>query len=177
MDAYGNGVPAEPMSFQLVSGTGSLAALDVQTDTSGVARADFTSPRVPEHDLIRAISGPITADLDIETALVDPGAAGGYVSNYPNPFHPPTEPTTIAYKLDDDATVTLRIFTQSGDLVRQESFARGAVGGRVGLNEWAWDGRNGQGTVVASGGYLMLIEAQGTGETLHVIRRKIAVVR
>lgn len=177
MDYYGNGVPAGPMSFQLVSGTGTLVALDVQTDTSGVARADFTSPRVSEHDLIRAISGPITADLDLETALVDPGAAGGYVSNYPNPFHPSTEPTTIAYKLDDDATVTLRIFTQSGDLVRQESFARGAVGGRVGLNEWAWDGRNGRGTVVASGGYLMLIEAQGTGETLHVIRRKIAVVR
>jgi len=31
--------------------------------------------------------------------------------------------------------------------------------------------------VVSSGGYVVLIEAQGQGETLHVIRRKIAVVR
>jgi hypothetical protein len=31
--------------------------------------------------------------------------------------------------------------------------------------------------VVASGGYIALIEAHGTGETLHVIRRKLAVVR
>jgi len=30
---------------------------------------------------------------------------------------------------------------------------------------------------VSSGGYVVLIEAQGTGETLHVIRRKLAVVR
>ncbi len=65
----------------------------------------------------------------------------------------------------------------SGDLVRDESFARGATGGRSGLNEWHWDGRNGRGSLVASGGYLLFIEAHGTGETQHVIRRKVAVVR
>jgi hypothetical protein len=31
--------------------------------------------------------------------------------------------------------------------------------------------------VVASGGYVALVEAQGTGETQYVIRRRIAVVR
>ena len=39
------------------------------------------------------------------------------------------------------------------------------------------DGKNGKGQVVASGGYIALIEAQGQGSTLNVIRRKIAVVR
>ena len=51
---------------------------------------------------------------------------------------------------------------------------------RIGVCLWhsfAWDGRNGQGDVVGSGGYLVLIEAQGAGSTLHVIRRKVAVVR
>jgi hypothetical protein len=177
VDDYANGVPDQPMRFLLVSGTGTLAALDTLTDPAGVARADFLSPRLNETDHIRAISGPITADLDLRVALVDPNAAGGTVTNYPNPFHPPGEPTTIAYKLDDDASVRLRVFTMSGDLVRDESFARGAVGGRAGLNEWAWDGRNGRGSLIASGGYLILIEAQGTGETQHVMRRKIAVVR
>ena len=57
------------------------------------------------------------------------------------------------------------------------TFARGDVGGRAGLNEWQWDGRNGMGTVVSTGGYILLVEAAGTGETLHVMRRKIAVVR
>jgi len=176
-DAYGNGVPGQPMGFQLVSGTGTLAAIDNLTDSSGVARADCLSPRQAEQDRVRATSGILVADLDLEIALVDPGAPGGTVTNYPNPFHPGEEPTTIAWKLDDDATVTLRLFTQSGDLVREENFPRGGPGGRAGLNEWAWNGRNGGGTPVASGGYLVLIEARGTGETLHVMRRKIAVVR
>jgi hypothetical protein len=177
VDAFGNGVPGRPMDFQLLSGTGTLVALDVLTDTSGVARADFLSPRQPERDRLRATSGILTADLEIEVALVDPGAPGGVVTNYPNPFHPGEGSTTIAWKLDDDATVTLRLFTQSGDLVREEIFPRGGAGGLAGLNQWAWNGRNGDGTPVASGGYVLLIEAQGTGETLHVMRRKIAVVR
>jgi flagellar hook assembly protein FlgD len=46
-----------------------------------------------------------------------------------------------------------------------------------GLNEFVWDGRNGDGKYVASGGYIALIEAQGKGETVNTMRRKIAVVR
>jgi hypothetical protein len=83
----------------------------------------------------------------------------------------------VAWKLDDDASVRVRIFTLGGDLVRDQSFDRGAVGGRLGLNEWIWDGKNGAGTVVASGGYIALVEASGAGQTLHVMKRKIAVVR
>jgi hypothetical protein len=187
VDAYDNGVPDQPMSFSLVSGNGRLChpgddrcdstAADAVTDSSGLALAKFHSPRQPEHDRLRADSGPITAELDLETAFVDPSAKGGTVTNYPNPFHPPDQPTTIAYKLDDAAAVTIRIFTQSGDLVLRQTFDRGAEGGRAGLNQFVWDGRNGAHELVASGGYLALIEAQGTGETLHVMRRKIAAVR
>jgi hypothetical protein len=73
--------------------------------------------------------------------------------------------------------VSLRIFTTSGKLVRREVFQRETPGGIQGLNEWIWDGKNGKGEVVASGGYLAFIEAQGQGETVHVIKHKIAVVR
>jgi len=99
------------------------------------------------------------------------------VTNYPNPFHPSEQPTTIAYQLADDARVTLHIYGQTGSLVREEAFDRASPGGSAGLNEWEWDGRNGQGAFVASGGYLVLIEAEGNGETLHVMRRRVAVVR
>jgi hypothetical protein len=133
--------------------------------------------RNPESSTIRASSSGLIADLQLETAFVDPNAPGGHVTNYPNPFHPPNEPTTLAWKLSDNATVILRIFTLSGDLVLKRTYASGDPGGRVGLNEDLWDGRNSEGRVVASGGYIALIEAQGVGETLHVIRRKIAVVR
>ncbi len=177
VDDYENGVPGRLIAWSLLSGTGTLTAVTDTTNAVGEALADFLSPRNPEIDRIRATSGGLFRDLDLETAFVDPTASGGYVTNYPNPFHAGTEATVLAYKLDDNASVTLRIFTQSGSLVRKMVFANGGPGGQAGLNEVTWDGRNGKGDVVASGGYIMLIEAQGAGQTLHVIRRKIAVVR
>ncbi len=177
VDAFDNGVPAQPVAFTQLSGTGTVTPIDAATDGAGDARADFLSPRQPEHNVIRATSGALQNDLDLEVAFVDPTAGGGYVTNYPNPFHPPAEPTTLAYKLDDLAEVTVRIYTQSGKLVKRMVFDRGTPGGSAGLNTILWDGLNGKGEVVSSGGYIALIEAQGTGETMHVIRRKIAVVR
>jgi len=177
VDLYDNGVPAQPVAFTLVSGNGVLTQIDSLSADTGVARADFRSPRTPETDRVRASSGALSAELDIETALVDPTAGGGYLTNYPNPFHPGETPTTIAYKLDDNATVTVKIFTLTGGLVFETSFTPGTPGGRAGLNEFVWDGRNGNGDFVASGGYVLHIEAAGQGETLHTMRRKIAAVR
>jgi len=177
VDDFENGVPDQSLAFSLLSGTGTLGSSDSLSDASGYGRADFLSPRSPEHDMIRAASGGLQRDLDLQVAFVDPNAAGGTAYSYPNPFHPPSQPATIAYKIDDDAVVTLRVFTQSGNLVLRKDFDRGAAGGQAGLNTFVWDGRNGKGEVVSSGGYVVLIEAQGKGETLHVIRRKIAVVR
>ena len=177
VDAFGNGVAGLPLSFLQLTGTGTLTPRDSVTDSTGVAHADFLSPRQPEKDRVQAIAGPLTADLWIETAFVDPNAGGGTVASYPNPFHPGEAPVTLAWKLDDFAAVTLRIFTQTGDLVLERHFERGTTGGMSGLNVFPWDGRNGRGDLVASGGYIALIEAQGQGETLHVMRRKLAAVR
>lgn len=176
-DAYGNGVPEEPVEFDLVSGTGTLSPLDSLTSDEGTAQADFLSPRVPEIDRIRASSNGLVTEIDVETALVDPDTPNGTVTNYPNPFHPGEAPTTIAYKLADEASVNLRIFTLSGGLVLEKEFQSGGAGGTEGLNEFKWDGRNGKGEHVSSGGYILVIEARREGETLHVMRHKLAVVR
>jgi len=177
VDAFDNGVPSEVVLFSLVSGTGSLTQIDSLTSAAGVSRADFLSPRFPDTARIRATSGAFWDELDVETALVDPGKPGGYLTNYPNPFHPGEQPTTIAYKLSDNATVKMRIYTLTGGLVFEKQFSPGTPGGTVGLNEYQWDGRNGDGTVVASGGYIVYIQADGNGETLHQMRRKLGVVR
>jgi hypothetical protein len=177
VDAYENGVPNASMTFAVVNGEGALTPIDSLTDAGGAARADFLSPRTPQISRLRATSGALAAEFDLQTAFVDPAAPGGHVTNYPNPFRPGEQPTTIAYQLADHARVQLRIFTLNGALVRQTSFERAAPGGTAGLNEWQWDGKNGDGRIVASGGYVALIEAEGTGETLHVMRRRIAVVR
>jgi len=177
VDAYENGVPDQLVTFALLSGTGTISPMDSTTDASGNQRCDFLAPRNPEHDMIHSTSGALSQDLDLEVAFVDPTAGGGFVTNYPNPFHAGSEGTTVAYKLDDMANVTIRIYTTTGSLVRREVFAKDASGGKQGLNEWVWDGKNGKGEFVSSGGYIAFIEAQGTGETVNVIRRKIAVVR
>jgi hypothetical protein len=177
MDEFDNGVPDRELDFELVSGDGVLTPLDTLTDSDGVAQADFLSSKIPGVSLVRATSGALVAELEIETSLVDPNAPGGHITNYPNPFHPGETSTTIAYKLSDDANVTLRIYTISGSLVLREDFTRGDQGGTVGLNEYQWDGRNGKGDYVASGGYIVVVEAEGNGETLHVMRRRVAVVR
>jgi hypothetical protein len=177
VDDFSNGIPGQPVTFQMLAGGGLLTPVDSLTDTTGTSRADFLSPRLPETDQLRAAFAGLHGDLSLKIAFVDPNAEGGTITNYPNPFHPPTEPTTLAWVLGDNATVTLRIFTLSGDLVRREDFPSAGLGGRAGLNTWSWDGKNGAGNVVSSGGYIALVEAHGQGETLHVIRRKLAVVR
>ena len=177
VDDFENGVPDQPLVWSLLAGTGTLGTSDSMTDASGNGVADFLSPRQPEQDQIHVTSNSLAQDLDLQVAFVDPSAAVGTAYSYPNPFHPPTQPATIAWKMSDDADVTMRVFTQGGDLVLRKDFARGDVGGRQGLNTFVWDGRNGKGDLVSSGGYIVLIEAQGKGETLHVIRRKVAVVR
>ncbi|MBN2170248.1 MAG: hypothetical protein JW819_02875 [Candidatus Krumholzibacteriota bacterium] len=177
VDDFDNGIPDEPMVFGHLRGLGSLAPIDSLTGADGVAAADFHSGRSAGVDSVSAASHGLVALLAIETAFVDPNAPGGHVTNYPNPFHPGESATTIAYRLDDDASVMLRIFTLSGGLVLQREMAAGTPGATAGLNEYLWDGRNGDGEIVASGGYILFIEATGSGETMHVMRRKIAVVR
>lgn len=177
VDAFGNGVPDRPIDFTVIMGLGSIEALVDSTGADGVALARFTAPRQPEMGRIRATSGALVQELAIETALVDPSAPGGSVTNYPNPFHPGEAPTTVAYKLDNDAFVRIRLYTLLGNLVLEETFDSGRPGGMASLNEWQWDGRNGNGDFVASGGYILEIHATAEGETLHSMRRKIAVVR
>ncbi len=177
VDQYDNGVPGQPVVFSLLSGLGTLTPVDSLTDAGGRARADFLSPREAGLTRLRAVAGALVAEYDIETALVDPNKPGGTVTNYPNPFHPGEGPTTIAYKLDDNARVTIDIYSLMGKLVLSREFEQGAVGGVVGLNEFSWDGRNGEGNVVASGGYIVLIGAVRNGETINSMRRKVGVVR
>jgi hypothetical protein len=176
-DAWENGVSGRPVDFDLLSGSGTLTPIDASTDATGIARADYLSARYPERARIRATSNLLSAEMELETALVDPGVLAGHITNYPNPFHPGEAPTTISYKLAADARVTLKLYSLTGAEVLREEIASGGPGGREGLNEFLWDGRNGAGNVVASGGYLLVLEAERDGETIHTMRRRIAVVR
>ena len=181
-DAWGNGVPHQSVTFAVAAAdSGMLApgqgkAVSVATGTGGLAAAQYQAPGFAQQFTVTAACGGLSAGCDVVTAEIDPAAAAGTLTNYPNPFHPGEGPTTIAWKLDAASEVRLRIYTISGGLVLDRRFEAGGPGGSVGDNEFEWDGKNGDGIDVASGGYVLRVEAQGSGTTQHVMRRKVGVV-
>jgi hypothetical protein len=76
--------------------------------------------------------------------------------NYPNPFSALRESTTIRFYMPEDGNADIRIYTLTGDMVREWS-----IDARAGINLLSWDGKDGGGTTVGSGGYLCAIWKKG----------------
>ena len=82
-------------------------------------------------------------------------------SCYPSPFDPAKGNMTIQYYLNNDPKVTVSIYDLLGNLAKRWEFTAGDTHASQGLNQLAWDGKNGQGETVASGGYIASIQADG----------------
>ncbi|MCA9751977.1 MAG: DUF11 domain-containing protein, partial [Gemmatimonadetes bacterium] len=96
-------------------------------------------------------------------------------SNFPNPFAAGRQNTTLAFYLQEPATVTLTLYTLRGQTVR--TILAGVPLG-AGLHQDAtWDGRNGRGDTVANGTYLARIQVSYESGGSDEIVRKVAVVR
>jgi hypothetical protein len=87
---------------------------------------------------------------------------------YPNPFRAGRENVLLSYRLAADAGVRVSIYTLLGGLVRELALGSGQAGGARGLNEVAWDGRNGTGDLVRPGVYVAVIEGGGVSERIKV---------
>jgi len=74
--------------------------------------------------------------------------------NYPNPFNPELETTTIEYELARDCLVELTIYDLSGRVVFSRQYQPGQNGGQRGLNRIQWNGRNDRGEMVQNGAYI-----------------------
>ncbi|MCP4573795.1 MAG: hypothetical protein GY838_15660 [bacterium] len=175
-DRLGNGIPELPVEFSTAIKT-ALEILDSVTDADGLAHARYTGTATASTAVIEVRSVGFSNSMQIRTALIDPTSGGGLISNYPNPFHPGDGATTVIYTLSRDAAVTWRLYTLTGTLALERTYPAGAVGGTQGINEVPWDGRNGDNSYVASGGYILDVQAERQGETIHKMRRRIAVVR
>lgn len=130
-----------------------------------------------------------TGSLVLVFLLIGSGCAWALseVSNFPNPFNPLSgdglyNKTVITYTLDQDAKVTIYIYSITGDLVRTMEFAAGSEGGkgRAGgyKNMVTWNGRNGDGLITANGTYICKIvsEPADGGNSSKAIR-KITVLK
>jgi len=79
------------------------------------------------------------------------------MQNYPNPFNPET---WLPYQLATDATVTISIYNQKGQLIRNISSGARKAGVYTTRDKAArWDGRDRAGQAVASGVYFYTLQA------------------
>ncbi|HEQ98199.1 MAG TPA: hypothetical protein ENO22_02530 [candidate division Zixibacteria bacterium] len=93
--------------------------------------------------------------------------------NYPNPFNPDVEATSIVYYLPSASDVDLTIYTLIGEEVFTTSIPAGSPGAQGGtINSIYWDGRNDEALEVREGVYLAVVKYSG-GEAWT----KIAVVK
>ncbi|HEX9934053.1 MAG TPA: hypothetical protein VGB38_02555, partial [bacterium] len=94
--------------------------------------------------------------------------------NYPNPFGGPgKEETQIVYCLTTDQAVSFKLYTLTGELVWTFSLAPSDPRARAGTHAITWNGRNGLGSKVINGVYLLFMKtADGKVE-----KTKIALVK
>ena len=107
------------------------------------------------------IAAPPVQQVPEETRLL---------ANFPNPFNPET---WIPFELERAGDVTISIYTISGHLVREISLGH-IREGFYSTKETAahWDGRNEQGTKVASGVYFYMLQVDGISYTKKMLLLK-----
>ena len=103
----------------------------------------------------KAMAFRVSSDLQIERVL-----------NVPNPV---VDGTTFTYILSRPASVTVRIHTLHGRLVRRLD----NLSGRAGYNQVFWDGRDAGGHPLANGVYLYTVTAEDGSGKIRVKERLV----
>ena len=92
------------------------------------------------------------------------------MQNFPNPFNPET---WIPYYLAEDASVTVKIYNVTGQLVRSIDVGKQAAGAYTDRQRAAyWDGKDDAGQSVASGIYFYQLLADDFSETRRMVVMK-----
>ncbi|MBI4386752.1 MAG: hypothetical protein HY551_05170 [Elusimicrobia bacterium] len=170
VDAFNNGIAGAVLAVQQTAGTqGTLNGIDpgftqlVLTDAAGKASLTFISGTASEDVNIRASAQAypaITAkNIPIAVSLL----GNATISAYPSPVTITQRPLTIEYKLAQASEVKLTITDLFGQEIWKASFSAGGAGGAAGHNRVSWDGKNGRGTTVAVGIYVVHMEANANG--------------
>jgi len=114
------------------------------------------------------ISDASSIESSYEVALPESYALG---QNYPNPFNPST---TVSFALPEAGSVTLKVYSETGQLVATLAEAEMNVG-RYAIS---WDGRNQTGATVASGVYFYrLVARKASGEAAFTETKRMVFVQ
>jgi hypothetical protein len=150
-----------------VRGAPPVQEIRLQVHRSGLlVRDDLSGSILPVVDATtgQALDGQLTS----QSLVILSNQFEEYVHNYPNPFHAGREPTRIAYFLSAPASVTVRVFSLTGELVYEENIPQGDPRAAPGARETEWDGRNGKGEVVRNGIYVCVVDAGGKSAKFRI---------
>lgn len=101
----------------------------------------------------------------IAAEVLVPVQPGLELKNYPNPFNPHT---TISFKLNEPALVSLKLYNLKGQMVKELLSERKTAG----LHKLAFDGKDQHGKALASGIYFARLQAGLQRETGKLILMK-----
>jgi hypothetical protein len=194
LDAYGNHTrtqlyPQFAIAFHQDLGSGYLSLTQSATDYLGIATCEYTGGIINEtaqisisivNTLLGTTVATTTKTVQVSVVQAEPGA----IVNYPNPFNPAQNQTTaINYYLTCASDIELRIYDPFGRVVLAKDFSRDATdtvsvnATQSGGSNYLWDGKNGQGRVVANGIYFVKIKARGSDGTQQDFKRRVGVLK
>ncbi|MFH1312628.1 MAG: right-handed parallel beta-helix repeat-containing protein [Candidatus Eisenbacteria bacterium] len=181
----GDGILLEPQDEYLIS-RGEVKTIRLTCDITPKARAgnfvigfdDSSFAEFMDRSLLTTIH-PVLVGDDYPLLTADVSITGASLvnsfTNWPNPFNPNYETTTIGYVLKEQADVDIEIFTLMGDLVK-----RVAIGAHrpAGSNDReSWNGTNDRGSTVIPGTYICRVTVRYVSGGTEEARRMMAVVR
>jgi len=170
MDSCGLPVANTPVTFTVLTGGGSVAALNVMTDASGAALTSWTLGPGPGANAARVTLAAAGLSADVSATGVNPLAlpGQGQAGLSANVIDPQKGEVAIArYFPFNDEPVAVRIFTASGRIVRTLESSR-----PMGDGQWMaiWDGKTRDEFPVARGVYLVRITGGGgLNATLKIV--------
>jgi len=91
--------------------------------------------------------------------------------NYPNPFNPST---TISYHLEEQAHVSMEIFSMSGKSVAVPISNESRT---AGTHSIFWNGKGEGGKDLASGNYMYRLTIHSNGAVIHSAARRLTLLR
>jgi hypothetical protein len=176
-DAYGNPVSGTVVDCA-ISGKGYFASsgtvtAHVTTDYYGAASAAFISQDYTSSDVYVSVNGvPGSVTYTVEVADITDKSL---IKNFPNPFMPGKESTTITYYLDSDSSVEFNLYSVTGSKIWTKKIDKGmSPGGKAGYNQVSWDGVTDRGMLLPSGLFILKVKVDGTAGK-YTLTRKIAV--
>ncbi len=182
MDAYQNLVTDVPVTFSITQGSAecTLSAASAQTDASGVAQVTLTGGITNETVVVQARANTLTATASVRVSVAP--TEGNVMINYPNPFDPNQQKTSVNYFLNYESEVEIRIYDAFGRVVLAKDVKPGQGSGDfanatlAGGANFLWDGKNGEGRTVANGIYLVKVKAKHRNGTQE-FKRRVGVIK